>query len=334
MVKQKKLEIVMERVKQEVVEAKKKLKDTLLSYQQMIVDNKKQTTKCIKMIAEDLDTFQGLKKIYKRYMMACHTLLYIKDSMEEAVETYEDSAKFMKEVLRGGEKYETVHNIHWRYQELMKLRKEIGEDAKEEAEKHATLVKDLIDRHEEFYKEASLLHIKGKELDTALRDLDRRISKEEQFMYAAHSWNERAWRHYSFINFTLFDIMKYLIRAKNLNPKQLEGSLWEKIQFIRREHMYNLEILKRSDNKNVTIDLYKNITWKNAPKFATERDKILNKKLKEIRKKFKGDVPKIFKILFKKLKVPHEESIKSGKELLKLICPPKVAVCHDPCCFK
>lgn len=50
----------------------------------------------------------------------------------------------------------------------------------QEAEKHATLVKDLIVRHEEYYKEASLLHIKGKELDTALRDLDRRISKEEQ----------------------------------------------------------------------------------------------------------------------------------------------------------
>lgn len=153
-------------------------------------------------------------------------------------------------------------------------------------------------------------------------------------MYAAHLWNERAWRHYSFINFTLFDIMKYLIKANDLNPKELEGTLWDKIQFIRRGHMYNLEILKRASTKDPPIDMAKNLKWKTDPTFAAEHDQILKKKLKEIKKKYKGDFPKVFKMLFRKLKVPLRGSVKSGEELLKMICPPEPPVCLDVCCLK
>ena len=131
LVRQKKLAFIIDRVKSQIIEAKAKFKNILLGYEDMVVKNKQQTERCISMLAEDITQYKVLKKVYERYMSACHSLLFIKDSMEEAVDTYGESAVFMEEVARRLPKTETIHNIHWRYQELMKLREELAQDAKE-----------------------------------------------------------------------------------------------------------------------------------------------------------------------------------------------------------
>ena len=147
-------------------------------------------------------------------------------------------------------------------------------------------------------------------------------------MYAAHSLNERAWRQYSFINFTIFDILKYLTEGRDLGPKHFKVSLWDKMEFIRREHKYNLEILKRLNATKIDLDKYFIDKYEMENKYAMkkieeERSKITKKKLKEIRRKFRGNFPPYFKLLFKKLHVPIDGSTKTSQELVNMICDSK-----------